>query len=227
MSEGDKRTSSSDYPRPSLTADVVLFSLDDAHRLAVLLIQRGKDPFAGHWAIPGGFCEPGESVEESAARELQEETGIEGLPLDQLKTFSRPGRDPRGWVVSVAHVSVLPSDRRAEAVGGDDASEARWWTIVRERDGSLGLEHGGERGAALAFDHDEILKAAVEHLGERVEQLALGMLPATFTLEDARRAFEAALGCPVDIASFEEAVFDEELVEEAGGGLLRVAGGGR
>jgi 8-oxo-dGTP diphosphatase len=218
---------SGDYPRPSLTADVVLFSLDDQHRLSVLLIQRGKDPFADHWAIPGGFCEPGESVEQSAARELLEETGIKGLPLEQLATFSRPGRDPRGWVVSVAHVSVLPSDRRAEAVGGDDAREARWWCVVRERDGALLLEHGGERAGALAFDHDEMLKAAVARLGERAEKLALGMLPATFTLEDARSAFEAALGRPVDSASFEEEAFDSGLVEEAGGGLLRVAGGGR
>jgi 8-oxo-dGTP diphosphatase len=216
-----------DYPRPSLTADVVLFSLDDAERLSVLLIQRGKDPFAGSWAIPGGFCEPSESVEESAARELKEETGIEGLPLEQLQTFSRPGRDPRGWVVSVAHLSVLPSDRRAEAVGGDDAREAVWWSIVRERDGSLSLEHGGDRSGPLAFDHDEMLKAAVARLGERAERLALGMLPATFTLDQARSAFEAALGKPINAASFEEEVFDECLVEEAGGGLLRAVKGGR
>jgi 8-oxo-dGTP diphosphatase len=138
-----------EYPKPSLTADVVTFSLDEKGRLSVLLIKRGKDPFAGHWAIPGGFCEPTETVAESAARELVEETGIAGLPLEELRVFSRPGRDPRGWVVSVAHIAVLPVARRSEAKGSDDATDAKFFVVTAKEGGAFALTaDGAPSGAA-------------------------------------------------------------------------------
>src|SRR5262245_38979362 len=96
-----------EYERPSLTAAVVAFACGDDGRDRVLLIRRRADPFAGRWALPGGYCEPGESVEEAAARELHEETGLRAS-VEQLAVFSAPGRDPRGWVVSVAHVARMP-----------------------------------------------------------------------------------------------------------------------
>src|SRR5262245_11049771 len=96
------------YPHPSVTADVIAFTQGADGGLYVLLIQRGREPFAGQWALPGGFCVPGESVEQSAIRELEEETGLKGLYLEQLRTFSTPGRDPRGWIISVAHMALVP-----------------------------------------------------------------------------------------------------------------------
>lgn len=181
-----------EYPRPSLTADVVAFSLDEGDRLSVLLIRRGKDPFAGHWAIPGGFCEPRETVSESAARELLEETGIAGLPLEEVRVFSRPGRDPRGWVVSVAHIAVLPVNRRKEAKGSDDATDAKFFIITQEND-RLSLTNDGQPAGALAFDHDEMLQTVVSRLRERAAVLVPALFGRDMTPDEANRALDVAI----------------------------------
>lgn len=184
-----------EYPKPSLTADVVTFSLDDAGKLCVLLIQRGKDPFAGRWAIPGGFCEPTETVLEAGARELLEETGVRGLPIEELGTYSRPGRDPRGWVVSVAHIAVLPASRRGEAKGSDDATAARFFTITQDAPGAVvTLTCGEERASGLAFDHDEILAAALARLDARADVLVPLLAGRSLSPDEARRFLATALG---------------------------------
>lgn len=184
--------SAKEYPKPSLTADVVTFSLDEQQRLSVLLIRRGHDPFAGHWAIPGGFSEPQETVSESAARELLEETGIAGLPLEELRVFSRPGRDPRGWVVSVAHIAVLPVDRRKEAKGSDDATDAKFF-VISESEGALSLAFEGHAAGPLAFDHDEMLKAAVDRLKQRAADLVPALFGKSMTSAEAHDALVRAL----------------------------------
>lgn len=186
--------SGKEYPKPSLTADVVTFSLDEQERLSVLLIRRGHDPFAGHWAIPGGFSEPQETVAESAARELLEETGIAGLPLEELRVFSKPGRDPRGWVVSVAFIAVLPVNRRAEAKGSDDATDAKFFVISEGADGSLSLHDHDQPAGALAFDHDEMLKSAVDRLKERASILVPALFGRPMTPNEANEALGRALG---------------------------------
>lgn len=187
--------SEKEYPKPSLTADCVTFSLDDAGRLAVLLIQRARDPFAGRWAIPGGFCEPGETVMESAARELVEETGVAGLHIEELGCYSRPGRDPRGWVVSIAHIAVLPTARREEAKGGDDASAAKFFTITEEERGeSISLHHGDEYADSLAFDHDEILAAALRRLEARAGVLIPLLVGHSLSADEAALALAKSLG---------------------------------
>jgi 8-oxo-dGTP diphosphatase len=185
--------SNHEYPKPSLTADVVTFSLDEQQRLSVLLIRRGHEPFSGHWAIPGGFCEPKETVSESAARELLEETGIAGLPLEELRVFSRPGRDPRGWVVSVAHIAVLPVNRRHEAKGSDDATDAKFFVISEGKD-SLSLSVDGLSAGPLAFDHDEVLSAAVSRLKERATVLVPALFGKDMTPHEAQEALARALG---------------------------------
>lgn len=185
--------SAKEYPKPSLTADVVTFSLDEQERLSVLLIRRGHDPFAGQWAIPGGFCEPHEIVAESAARELLEETGIAGLPLEELCVFSRPGRDPRGWVVTVAHIAVLPVNRRHEAKGSDDATDAKFFVITEETTG-LSLAAGGSSAGPLAFDHDEMLQKAIARLKERASVLVPALFGKTMTPDEATEALTKALG---------------------------------
>ena len=143
-----------DYPHPALTADVVLLAAGDGDR-QVLLVQRGEPPFEGRWVLPGGFVELGESPEEAAHRELEEETGIRGVRLEQMRVFGDPGRDPRGHVVTVVFWGLLTGDwspgqppRHVEA--GSDAASARWWSI--------------DNLPPLGFDHANIVAYALRHL---------------------------------------------------------------
>jgi 8-oxo-dGTP diphosphatase len=203
-----------EYPRPSLTADVVALLLDGGG-LRVLFIRRGNEPFKGSWALPGGFCEPGETVAQAAARELTEETGVSHVRLEELGCFSTPGRDPRGWVVTVAHLGFLPADRAGEAVGSDDAAEAAWLHLTINRDGSYRLEHQGAPVTTLAFDHLEVIALAVRRLRERVAELAFALIPAPFTYAEAQRAFEVILGGALDPQAFRAEIARAELVREA------------
>ncbi len=135
------------YPRPSLTVDVVLFRRGEQGE-EVLLIRRAHPPFAGRWALPGGFVDEMEPLEKAARRELREETGIT-LPsgvLRQVGAFGEPGRDPRGWTVSVAFWAAVPRTTAPRA--GDDAAEARWWPCAAL--------------PPLAFDHRQIIARACE-----------------------------------------------------------------
>jgi 8-oxo-dGTP diphosphatase len=126
------------YPGPALTVDAVWISSG-----LLLLVRRGHPPFRGQWALPGGFVEIGETVEQAVVRELFEETGLKARGLQLLGVYSRPGRDPRGPTVSVA---FRMRGRPARATGGSDAAEARWLPLAQA--------HG------LAFDHDEIVADA-------------------------------------------------------------------
>lgn len=136
------------HDRPSLTADCVVFAESEG-KLQVLLVQRDRDPFAGCWAFPGGFVEPGEELADAARRELMKETGIRLQRVEQVGAFGGVGRDPRGWVVSVAFYGVMDQaemeTQRPRAA--DDAREAAWFPL-----GAL---------PPLAFDHDDILRRAV------------------------------------------------------------------
>lgn len=135
------------YPRPGLTADIVLM---DPVRRSVLLIRRKNDPYANCWALPGGFFDIEDpDIEHTAARELEEETGLTDLNLELLCVASRKDRDPRGRTVSVVFVGLTEQDK-VKAVGADDADEARWW--------------GLDELPQLAFDHDEILAKAMARL---------------------------------------------------------------
>jgi 8-oxo-dGTP diphosphatase len=136
-----------DYPRPSVTVDVILF-YRDGERIEVLLIKRAREPFKGEWAFPGGFVNQDEPLERAAARELKEETGLEGIRLEQLGAFGDPGRDPRGHTVSIAFVALL--NTRAVVAGADDADDAQW--------------HSALRPPRLASDHKKILRLALERV---------------------------------------------------------------
>lgn len=136
-----------DFPRPAVTVDVAVFRrVND--EVELLLIRRKKEPFAGKFALPGGFLDEMEPLEQGARRELTEETGLKIGEIHQLKTYGEPGRDPRGHTVSVAHVAVTDPDQIAR--GNDDASEARWFPIDVLPD--------------LAFDHDRIAADAIAWL---------------------------------------------------------------
>ena len=150
------------YPKPSLTADIAVFAEQEG-TLRLLMIKRGNHPFLGCWALPGGFAEEGETIEQSAARELEEETGIKDLALSLVGIYSAPGRDPRGWTVSAAY-TVLLSDGMMKASAGDDAAEARWIEVKI---------HNGEAeillpdSSGLAFDHEQIISDSVRCLLEK------------------------------------------------------------
>ena len=134
------------YPRPSLTVDVALVTREKTPR--VLLIRRKAAPFAGKWALPGGFVDEGERLIDAARRELKEETGLEAADLEQLQTFGDPGRDPRGWTVSVVHIGRVGPGLNPTA--GDDAAEAGWFPLAAP--------------PPLAFDHAEILTSVLDRV---------------------------------------------------------------
>ena len=134
------------YPRPCVTTDNLIFRKIDGN-WHLLLIERGNEPFKGCWALPGGFLEMEEDLDTCAARELQEETGMTGIELHQLYAFGAPNRDPRHRTISVAYWGVDNSER--QAVGSDDAAEARWFAL--------------DKLPSLAFDHEQILQKALSN----------------------------------------------------------------
>ena len=180
------------YPRPALTVDCIIFGLDD-EGLKVLLIERGIPPFEGMWAIPGGFVSPGESVDDAAARELQEETGLQKVFLEQLYTFGEPKRDPREHVVSVAYYALVNlTEHQLEA--STDARSAAWFSVTDV--------------PALAFDHNEIFEIALARLKGKVRYQPIGfeLLPKKFTLTQLQQMYETILEKPLDKRNFRKKV---------------------
>lgn len=136
------------YPRPMVTVDAVVFTMRDERR-EVLLIERKNAPFAGKWALPGGFVEMSETLEAAAARELEEETGLSGVPLRQFGVFGDPGRDPRGRSIAVAFLGEADW-RRVQPRAADDATAAQWFPV--------------DALPPLAFDHTRIVEYALRCL---------------------------------------------------------------
>lgn len=191
-----------DYPRPSVTVDVIIFTLRE-NDLQALLVKRGHPPFEGMWAIPGGFVGIDESLEEAALRELEEETGVRDVYLEQLYTFGNPGRDPRGRVITVAYFALVPTTA-VQPRPGDDAAEARWWSLYHL--------------PPLAFDHADILAYALKRLRYKLEYTAVGfeLLPETFTLRELQTAYEIILGEKLDKRNFRRKIIGAGVIEETG-----------
>jgi len=190
-----------DSRNPSVTVDVVIFTLrnDD---LQVLLVRRKVKPYAGRWAIPGGFVRPDEPLETAARRELEEETGVRDVYLEQLYTFGDPRRDPRGRVITVAYFALIPAPLALRA--GSDASDARWWSM--------------DDLPALAFDHAKILDYALTRLRYKLEYTAVGfqLLPPQFTLSELQKAYEIVLGVQLDKRNFRRKILEADIIEETG-----------
>ncbi len=189
-----------EYARPALTVDCVVFGLDDED-LKVLLIQRGLEPFKGRWALPGGFSQVGEPLEETARRELCEETGLEKVYLEQLYTFSAPERDPREHVVTVAYYALVNlSEHRVEA--DTDADRAAWFAIDDIPD--------------LAFDHEAILRTAHERLRGKIRYQPVGfeLLPPKFPLRLLQGLYEKILDRPLDKRNFRKKILGMGILEE-------------
>lgn len=164
------------YPKPSLTADILVFrKKPDQDAPDILLIKRKGHPFIDHWALPGGFAESGEAIEQTAARELEEETGVSGLSMELVGVYSKPGRDPRGWTVSAAYMAVVENDK-LKPVAGDDAREVCWAKVSEAPKESKETAENNASNAVqisidgvcinrdLAFDHYEIITDAIARL---------------------------------------------------------------
>ena len=151
------------YPRIGVTADAAVFA-DVGGALHVLLIERGNPPYKGRWALPGGFVELDEDLEEAARRELAEETGLMLRPgqLEQFGAYGTPGRDPRMRIVTIAYLAVLAD--LPPVAGGSDAARARFWPVD---DLNLGTGETTSSGPALAFDHHRVLSDAIARVGTR------------------------------------------------------------
>lgn len=161
------------YEKPSVTVDIIVISTDVEYTaLRILLIQRKKHPFKDYWAIPGGFLDIHESLEEGALRELKEETNVDAAYLNQIQTFGEVSRDPRMRVISVAYLSLIDRTKLTDVHSGDDAKDAQWFLIRRSKEADYYLENEHTHETLdlnyLAFDHQKILLAALKHLNKEV-----------------------------------------------------------
>jgi 8-oxo-dGTP diphosphatase len=188
------------YEHPSVSVDVVILTLRQQD-LQVLLIRRRHPPFAGYWAIPGGFVRMDESLESAALRELEEETAVRDVYIEQLYTFGNPGRDPRTRVITVAYLALVPETALPPLHAGDDAADARWWPIYDR--------------PSLAFDHAEILNYALTRLRYKLEYSAVGfeLLPEKFMLSELQSAYEVILGEKLDRGNFRKKLRKAAIVE--------------
>lgn len=188
------------HPRPAVTVDCVVFGLDE-RELKILLIERDGEPFAGRWALPGGFVEVDESLETAALRELREETGVEKVFLEQLYTFGAVDRDPRERVISVAYYCLVKlSDHRVQAA--TDARNAAWFAL--------------DDIPTLAFDHQQIVETAHARLRGKVRYQPIGfeLLPKKFTLRQLQELYECVLDRPLDKRNFRKKILSMRLLEE-------------
>lgn len=189
-----------EYPRPALTVDSVVFGIGEKG-LQILLIKRKDDPFKGCWALPGGFVEMDETTDEAVLRELEEETSIKDVYLEQLYTFSTVNRDPRERVVSVAYYGLVrPED--LEICAQSDAADVKWFSLNRK--------------PKLAFDHKEIMDMAKERLKGKVRYQPIGfeLLPRKFTLSQLQQVYEAILEKPLDKRNFRRILLKMGILEE-------------
>lgn len=241
-----------DFAHPSVATDMVIFTVRDKAQdnyrklpqkeLCILLIQRGGHPFFGSWALPGGFVRPTETTEQTAVRELREETGVKNVYLEQLYTLSDPARDPRTWVMSCSYLALIDSTK-VQVQAGDDADCAAWFAlqmnplgkgkqeqktefVLTHKDNTLtaivarsteaigSIAYHIVQNNGLAFDHAQIIARAIERLRNKLEYtgIALNLMPPLFTLTELQQVYEVILGKQLLKAAFRRKI--AHLVEE-------------
>lgn len=187
------------YP---ISVDSVIFGYTEGE-LKVALIKRKNNPFIDMWAIPGGFMEDAEEVEEAARRELKEETGIEDVYLEQFGVFNKAGRDPRGLTVTIAFFALMNSEK-CHLIASEDAAEAKWWPAYNLP--PLGFDHGEIHSQALAA-----LRIAL-----RTRPLAFELLPKQFTLTHLQDLYEQVFNIVLDKRNFRRKVANMAFVQPTG-----------
>lgn len=189
------------YPRPMVTVDVVVLAMP-GERIEVLLIRRKRAPFKGQWAVPGGFIELDEELEDAGRRELFEETGVQVGAMSAFGTFGALGRDPRGRTISAAFLALCATP--SEVSAGDDAAAARWFAL--------------DSLPSLAFDHDEVLRRARGSLRERAERetVAFDLLPRQFTMSKLRDVYRQILDRPLEPQRFRRRMLATGVLERTG-----------
>ena len=195
------------YKDPSVTVDICICSIieDD---LKILLIKRKHPPFRDCWAIPGGFLEvpKKETLEETAARELREETSLKDIYIEQLKTYGDPGRDPRKRVITVAHFALVPFEalQKQKIEARDDAKEAKWFSLRKLPE--------------LAFDHKKILKDLLERITSKISYapIAFNLVPTRFTWAELQAVYEAILGLKLIAPNFRRKINSMYVLDKIG-----------
>lgn len=183
-----------------LSVDAVVFGYE-AGSISILLIKRKYEPFKGKWAIPGGFVLNNESLEEAVERELKEETGIKINYLEQLYTFGKPNRDPRGRVVSIAYFGLIRPDA-FKIYAATDAEEVQWFNIHQLPE--------------LSFDHQDILDTAIERLKGKItyEPIGFELLDTKFPFSDLEKLYSTLLGREVDRRNFRKKLIGLNVLDE-------------
>lgn len=225
------------YERPSVTVDTIVMGMNESYdSLKILLIKRKNHPYISKWAFPGGFVEMTESAFDAAARELQEETGLTDVYLEQLYTYTAPDRDPRMRVIDIAYLALIPV---IPAQAGDDAAEVAWFDVVmtddkltlfsKEKDVLIEyalkrklFTHGAVKvdgyedptaitNEGLAFDHAQILVDGILRLRNKVEytDIAFNLMPERFTLTDLQQVYEILLGKSLYKKNFRTKIADK------------------
>lgn len=214
----------SDFPRPNLTVDLILMTIEE-DALHILMLERGSEPFKGHLTLPGGFVHPAETLDDTAKRVLQDKAHLVNLPVEQLYSFSDPKRDPRGWVVSVAYFALVPFARLEEAAGRDEglallrvafdggADDGRTdgGGANDKNAGACTLYHGNIKGR-IGFDHEQMIRLAVDRLRGKLDwsTLAFGLLPKRFTLYELQCVHEVILGRKLNKAFFRKKMLTQK-----------------
>lgn len=176
------------YPHPAVTTDCIVFGFDGT-KLNLLLINRGIEPYKGSWALPSGFMKIDETAEQGALRELQEETGVKDIYIEQMQAFTAVDRDPRERVMTIAFMAFVRQEKY-EVIAGDDAAKAQWFPVK-----SL---------PQLAFDHKEIITLALDKLRWKMtyEPLAFRLLNKTFTISQLQTIYEVVFDKRFDRRNF-------------------------
>lgn len=187
-----------------LAVDAIVFGYSREDGISVLLIQRKYEPFKNAWAIPGGFVQENEPLEEAAERELQEETGIAVNYLEQLYTFGEPSRDPRQRIVSVAYFGLVKTSQYQELKASTDAENAKWFSI--------------KKIPALAFDHRQILNVAIERLRAKIRYQPIGfeLLDKKFPFSDLEKLYAALLDKEINRRNFSKKILSFGFLEDTG-----------